>query len=46
MVDPVYQGQGIYRKLLQSCEDAAIKDGCKMRIGFPMATHFQFKLKL
>ena len=45
MVDPVYQGQGIYRKLLQSCEDAAIKDGCKMRIGFPNGNSFPIQIK-
>ena len=35
MIHPDFRGNGLYRKLLLFCEEMAIADGCKIRIGFP-----------
>lgn len=35
MIHPEYRGRGLYRQLLEACEDMAVSDGCVLRIGFP-----------
>lgn len=35
MIHPDYRGKGLYKKMLNACEEMAKAEGCKMRIGFP-----------
>lgn len=35
MIHADCRGKGIYRKMLHACEEMAIEEGCKIRVGFP-----------
>lgn len=45
MVHPAYRGKGLYRKLLMACGEAAMADGCKMRMGFPNDNSYPIQVK-
>lgn len=45
MVHPYHQGKGIYSKLLKACEDLAVSEGCKIRIGFPNENSYPIQIK-
>lgn len=45
MVDPDYQGKGIYGKLLKACESLALKEDVKIRIGFPNENSYPIQMK-
>lgn len=45
MVHPDYRNKGIYRKLLEACEGLAIKEGCKLRVGFPNDNSYPVQIK-
>ncbi len=45
MIHPLWQGKGLYRKLLSECEKLAIKDGCVLRIGFPNDSSYPIQVK-
>lgn len=46
MVDPDYQGKGIYRKLLTACEKIALSEDVKIRIGFPNENSYPIQKKV
>lgn len=45
MIDPECRGKGLYRKLLETCEAAAVADGCKIRVGFPNDNSYPVQIK-
>lgn len=45
MIHPDYRGKGVYRKLLQVCEDLAVKYGCVLRFGFPNDNSYPVQIK-
>lgn len=45
MISQKFQGQGIYGKLLKACEDMALEEGCKLRIGFPNENSYPIQKK-
>lgn len=45
MVHPDYRGKGLYGRLVEACGAAAIRDGCKMRIGFPNENSYPVQIK-
>lgn len=45
MIHPTWRGKGVYRQLLAACDDAAKKDNCKLRIGFPNDNSYPLQIK-
>ena len=46
MIDPAYQGKGLYRKLLKGCEELALEDNVKLRVGFPNRNSYPIQSKV